>query len=265
MQSKADLHFHTWHSIDSLISPKAAVDLAVEKGVRVLAITDHDSIDGAFAARAYAEKHNLPVEIIIGEEIYSNAGHIIGLFLSERVESFLPVEDTLAELKRQNAIIIIPHLLFDEDVLGEYLYRYKVSYLDLIKNAEFLDAVHGVEVENFSIMEDDFSEKANFMNGEFLKKARISSSDSHIKLNFGYSYTLFEGSTAEDLRKAILEKTTVPVSTKRQQRLAYQLMGWGPIFKFPIHLSLQFSYRVLKSIYNTTKKLFKSNTKKHEG
>lgn len=260
MQSKADLHFHTWHSIDSLTSPKAAVEAAVKKGIQVLAITDHDSIDGALAARAYAQKHNLPVEVIIGEEIYCNAGHIIGLFLEERIESFLPVEDTLQELKRQNAIVIIPHLLFDEDVLGEYLYRYKVSYLDLIKNPAFLDAVHGIEVENFSIMEDDFSEKANFMNQEFLKKARISSSDSHIVLNFGHSYTLFEGSTAEELKKAILEKTTVPVSTKRQQRFVYQLMGWGPIFKFPIHLSIQFSYRVLRSVFNATKKLFQSNT-----
>lgn len=265
MQSKADLHFHTWHSIDSLISPKAAVELAVSKDIRVLAITDHDSIDGALAAQAYARKHNLPVEIIIGEEIYSNGGHVIGLFLKERVESFLPLEDTLDELNRQDAIIIIPHLLFDEDVLGEYLYRYKVSYLDLIKNQKFLDAVHGIEVENFSIMEDDFSEKANFMNEEFLKKARISSSDSHIKLNFGYSYTLFEGETAEDLKKAILEKTTVPVSIRHQQRFAHQLMGWGPIFKFPIHLSLQFSYRVLRSFFNATKKLFQSNTGKHQG
>lgn len=242
--------------------------MAVAKGINVLAITDHDSIEGARAAKAYAEKNNLPVKIIIGEEISCTGGHIIGLFLAERVESFLPLEETLKELKRQNAIIIIPHLLFEEDVLGEYLYRYKVSYLDLVQRPDLLEMIDGVEVENFSIMESDFSEKSNFINETFLKKARISSSDAHIKRNFGNNYTLFEGETVEDLKKAILEKTTLPVSIKRG-RFLEQLMGWGPTFKFPIHLTIQFTYRVGQDIFcflkQAAKKPFKSNTKKNEG
>ena len=67
MESKADLHFHTWYSVDSMISPKAAVEDAVKKGIKVLAITDHDSIGGALKAQKYAKEKMLPVEIVIGE------------------------------------------------------------------------------------------------------------------------------------------------------------------------------------------------------
>lgn len=255
MESKADLHFHTWHSIDSLISPKAAVDMAVAKGIRVLAITDHDAIEGAKIAKKYAEKNNLPVEIIVGEEIYSNGGHVIGLFLKERIESFQSLEDTLEQLKAQNALIIIPHIEFEEDPLGEYLYRYRVSYTDFLKKPELLDYIHGIETENFQLIEPDFHDKAEFINNEFLKKAHIGSSDCHIKMNFGYSFTLFEGSTASDLKKAILAGTTRAKRTKKSPLLG-QALGFLPLLKLPVHLTLQFTYRLLLDTGRSMRRFF---------
>lgn len=240
-----------------MTSPKAAVDAAVKKGIHVLAITDHDSIDGALRAQKYAKEKKLPVEIIIGEEIYCNGGHIIGLFLKEKIDSFMSLEDTLAELKKQDAIVIIPHMLFDEDVLGEYAYRYRVSYLDLVNNPEHLEMIHGLEVDNFSMIESDFHEKSEFINEIYLHTARISSSDAHILMNFGFNYTLFPGKTAQDLRNAILKRVTIPICTKKSLFLN-QIIGWGPFLKLPIHLSLLFTYRVLRNIFHTTKKFFQN-------
>ncbi len=254
MQSKADLHFHTWHSVDSFTSPKSAVHAAIKKGIKVLAITDHDSIDGAISAKKYAEENKLPVEIIIGDEIICNGGHIVALFLKEKVPSFMSLEETLTALKKQDALVIIPHMLFEEDVLGEYAYRYRVSYFDLVRHPEYLEMIDGVEIQNYSLIEPDFTKKANFINEEFTKKARISSSDAHVLMNFGYSYTLFEGETAEDLRKAIKSRTTIPVVTKPSS-LLNQVANWGPFVKFPIHLSVKFLYRTGMSIFSTAKEM----------
>lgn len=265
MQSKADLHFHTWYSVDSFTSPKSAVHAAIKRGIKVLAITDHDSIDGAIYAKKYAEENKLPIDIIIGDEIICNGGHIVALFLKEKVPSFMSLEETLKALKKQDALVIIPHMLFEEDVLGEYAYRYRVSYFDFVRHPEYLEMIDGIEIQNYTLIEPDFAPKAQFINDEFMKKARISSSDAHVLMNFGYSYTLFEGETAEDLRKAIIERTTIPVITKPSS-LTNQIANWGPFIKFPVHLSLKFAYRTGMSIFSMGKeillKLLPGHTKK---
>lgn len=265
IQSKADLHFHTWHSIDSFISPKDAVNLAVKKDIKVLAVTDHDTIEGAKAARNYATKHNLPVEIIIGEEIYTNGGHIIGLFLKERVPSFQSLEETLTQIKAQGGLTIVPHIMFEEDALGEYIYRYQICYLDLINRPELLAMIDAIEVQNFTLIEPQYFEKTHFINEKFLQKAEVSSSDCHIKINFGHTFSLFDGETADDLRNAIIEKKTIPLCI-RKKSLAHQLLGFGPIVKLPIHITLQFTYRIVENLYiktrNTIKRHFPSKQQK---
>ncbi len=252
IQSKADLHFHTWHSIDSFISPKDAVKMAVKKDIKVLAITDHDTIEGAKVARSYATKHNLPVEIITGEEIYTNGGHVIGLFLTKRVPSFQSLEETLIQIKEQGGLAIIPHLMFEEDALGEYIYRYQVCYLDLVSRPDLLAMVDAIEVQNFGLIEPQYFEKTHFINEKFLQKAEVSSSDSHIKMNFGHTFSLFDGETADDLRKAIQERKTIPLCIKKQNFIQ-QVFGWGPVIKLPIHITLQFTYRIAESIYIKTR------------
>lgn len=256
MQSKADLHFHTWHSIDSFISPKDAIKMAIKKDFRVLAITDHDTIEGAKATAKYVKEKNLPIEIIIGEEIYSDGGHVIGLFLQERVPSFQSLEATLTQIKAQGGLAIIPHIMFEEDALGDYLYRYRVSYLDFVKRPDLLEMVDGIEVHNFALIEPMYFEMARFVNEKFLKKAETGSSDCHIKMNFGGAYTLFEGETAEDFRKSIIERTTVPLCVKRKFAIL-QSLGFGPIIKLPIHLALQFTYRLVIRTYKLGKNMIK--------
>lgn len=264
-QSKADLHFHTWHSIDSFISPKDAVNLAIKKDIRVLAITDHDTIEGAKVASNYAKKHNLPVEIIIGEEIYTNGGHVIGLFLKTRVPSFQSLEDTLIQIKAQGGLTIVPHLMFEEDALGEYIYRYQVCYLDLLNRPDLLAMIDAIEVQNFTLIEPQYFEKTHFINEKFLQKAEVSSSDCHIKINFGHTFSLFDGETADDLRTAILERKTTPLCI-RKKSLVHQLLGFGPVVKLPVHITLQFTYRIIEGAYvktrNTIRKHFPSKQHK---
>jgi hypothetical protein len=128
--------------------------------------------------------------------------------------------------------------------------------------------VDAIEVQNFALIERQYYEKAHFVNEKFLKKAEVSSSDCHIKINFGHTFTLFEGETAQDLKKAIVSRKTMPLSI-RKQNVVQQIMGFGPCIKLPFHLSLQFAYRMVETVFitakDTTKRYLTPKTGKQTG
>jgi len=80
------------------------IETARQRGVECLAITDHDEIAGALEARAIGG-----VRIIVGEEISSTDGHVIGLFLEERVPPRLPLEETAQLIRGQGGLVLAPH------------------------------------------------------------------------------------------------------------------------------------------------------------
>ena len=84
-RGRADLHIHTLAS-DGTASIGEILDTVAGDGfLDVIAITDHERIDAALAARAIAADRGLPVEIVVGEEITTRGGHLLGLFLERRV------------------------------------------------------------------------------------------------------------------------------------------------------------------------------------
>ena len=101
---KADFHIHTSYSPDSFMSPRALVEAAVRSGMSCLAITDHNTIRGALEVQSIA-----PFYVIIGEEISSADGEIIGLFLKEEIPRGLSARETIGEIKKQEGIVQIPH------------------------------------------------------------------------------------------------------------------------------------------------------------
>ncbi|MEE8369571.1 MAG: PHP domain-containing protein [Dehalococcoidia bacterium] len=99
-----DLHTHTHHSPDSLISPRRLVEACHRKGIDCVAVTDHNSIRGALAVRELAD-----FPVIIGEEIRTDAGEIIALFLNEEVPRGLSAEETIERVKGQGGLVGVPH------------------------------------------------------------------------------------------------------------------------------------------------------------
>ncbi|MFC1235797.1 PHP domain-containing protein [Vibrio sp. F74] len=83
---KIDLHCHTTAS-DGRLTPTEIVDRAIEFDVRVLAITDHDTIDGLAPAFEYVDKNKLNIKLIRGIEIstvWQNKDiHVVGLNIDE--------------------------------------------------------------------------------------------------------------------------------------------------------------------------------------
>jgi hypothetical protein len=101
---KADLHVHTRYSEDSLSPPEKIAQHCIKRGINCLAITDHNTITGALEV-----KHLAPFKVIIGEEIFTTQGEIIGYFLTEEIPPRLSPEETVARIKAQGGLSCIPH------------------------------------------------------------------------------------------------------------------------------------------------------------
>ena len=103
----ADLHMHTDHSHDCAVPVADLLDYAEAQGLGAIAITDHNVFAGAQEAVQLARGRDLVV--IPGEEIKTEKGEVIGLFLAEKIERGLPMADTIAAIREQGGVVYLPH------------------------------------------------------------------------------------------------------------------------------------------------------------
>src|SRR5262245_5893909 len=103
----ADLHMHTEHSHDCAVPVPALLDHAERIGLGAIAITDHNVFSGAEEAVELARERALT--LIPGEEVKTDAGEVIGLFLNEEIPRGLPMGDTIAAIREQGGIVYLPH------------------------------------------------------------------------------------------------------------------------------------------------------------
>ena len=101
---KVDLHIHSQFSNDSRATPAQIVDMCIRHGINCVSITDHDSIKGALEIQKIA-----PFTVIIGSEVKSLSGDIIGLFLKEDIPRNLTPIETAQAIKSQHGLVMIPH------------------------------------------------------------------------------------------------------------------------------------------------------------
>jgi len=101
---KADLHVHTWHSIDSGMSYDQLIKACVEKGINCVAIADHGTTKGARDLQKIA-----PFKIIICEEVRTPYGEIMGMFLQEDIPDKIPVAEAVKAIREQGGLVNIPH------------------------------------------------------------------------------------------------------------------------------------------------------------
>lgn len=108
-------HVHTLHSPDSVQSIEKLLLDAERKGFKAIAITDHDRIDGAVKAKEIAQKLktqgkiNKNFLVIVGQEISSAQGHIVGLFLRSFIPSGMTAKATIAAIHQQGGLAIAVH------------------------------------------------------------------------------------------------------------------------------------------------------------
>jgi predicted metal-dependent phosphoesterase TrpH len=102
-----DLHMHTEHSHDCAVPVAALLDHAEGQGLGAIAITDHNVFGGAREAVELARGRALTV--IPGEEVKTDAGEVIGLFLEEAIPRAMSLGDTITAIREQNGVVYLPH------------------------------------------------------------------------------------------------------------------------------------------------------------
>ncbi len=188
---RIDLHVHTKHSHDSAAPVASVLQRCRGSGLGLVAITDHDNIRGGLEAR---EMSSFPV--IVGEEIKSARGDIIGLFLNEPVPPHLPPLETVKRVKAQGGLVGVPHP-FDRirpTAMG------RRALLEILPWVDFLEGYNA-----HTMLPADNRRGIEFAAGHSLPV--VSCSDSHSALELGRTYTEVPGGeldgTPEGLMRAI--------------------------------------------------------------
>ncbi len=101
---KTVIHTHTDYSLDSNTTLDALAWSVANERIGCIAVTDHDTIQGALRFRSMTD-----ATVIVGEEISTQGGHLIGLFLHERVRPGLSVRDTALAIREQGGLVLAPH------------------------------------------------------------------------------------------------------------------------------------------------------------
>ncbi len=165
-----DLHMHTDHSHDCATPVEVLLSEARTRGLGAIAITDHNEISGAHEARAKANG----IKVIVGEEVKTaEQGEVIGLFIEEKIQRGMTLQETIAEIKRQGGLVYVPHPFDRMHSVPDYEHL-----LDVV------DDVDAIEVFNPRIAITEFNEEAV----RFAAKYRIpagAGSDAHVPQGLG--------------------------------------------------------------------------------
>jgi len=217
---RADLHMHTRYS-DGWPSPGALVDHAAGLGdLDVIAITDHDTIEGALRAAELAAARPDAPAVIVGEEVSSRHGHILGLFLEKRIPPGMTAAATVAAIHDQGGLAIAAHPFWRTERPGRDRAVHGVGWW-----AAYLD-FDAIEVENATPGFYLFNQMARRLR-DAAGCAEVGNSDAHIVDAIGLACTSFPGRTPEALRAAIVSGRT------EAQRLRYPALAlvryaaWG--------------------------------------
>lgn len=206
--SFADLHIHTTAS-DGTATPLEVLEYVSEHtDLAVIAICDHNTNEGALEAAQVA--HDYPVDVIVGQEVESSDGHILGLWTPELIRPGLPAQETVDLIHSQGGLAIAAHPFAPRWWHKHGLCRGEKEVYDRVD-------YDGVEVANSTpllFLANHFARAYHVMNRTRL--AATGGSDAHMLSVIGSSRTRFPGSTADELRRAIVERAT---------------RGWGPAFQ----------------------------------
>ena len=192
--SKADLHIHSSHS-DGLASIPDIMEYVQHKtDLKVIAITDHNTMEGALFAKSLEDLYDF--QVIVGEEVSTKSGHVIGLFLDEHIPAGLSAAETISRINEQDGVAIIPHPFSNQGIFGPFG---RSGFAAAINDLAF----HALEVYN-SIPYLTWANRVAakmFTGGQGI--AATGGSDTHMLEGIGTGYTVFRGTTAEDVRTSI--------------------------------------------------------------
>lgn len=170
---KVELHTHTKYSYDTDLNFEEIINVCNKNNIEVLAVTDHNEIEGAIRLSKLA-----PFRVIVGEEILTKQGEIVGLFLKKYIRPGLSVEKTINEIRKQKGLVYLPHP-FDKTTRKTAITKQALE--------KILANIDIIETHNGRTLFNDDNKKALFFTKKS-KKISAVGSDAHTIFEFGRNF-----------------------------------------------------------------------------
>ncbi len=195
---KADLHIHSAAG-DGLASVSEILEhVETETDLDLIAITDHDLLEGSLEALDRARDGDYRFEVIAGTEVTTRAGHLLAYDIREKVPMLQSLADTISEVHRQGGFCIVPHpmswLIWS---IGRR--RIRAILHDPRDEVSF----DGIEVLNPTSAGQVVHRAVREANAEEFHLSEVAGSDAHLLSQIGRGYTLFPGTSSGDFRAAL--------------------------------------------------------------
>ncbi len=212
MWVKADMHIHTTYS-DGRGSPRDVILYAKYKDLKVIAITDHDTFQGAVVASREASKYGEELIVIIGNEVRTDKGDIL-LYCYEPIDTPRDL-GLLIDYAHENNCLVVPAHPFDtwRHGIGEALYEYSGWDAIEVWNAS---APHGANKKACKAAKE-------------LGLPGLANSDAHVVEYIGVAYTLVELDelSVDSVFKAIKKKHVKPHYGYPPFRVFLKRIAWS--------------------------------------
>ncbi|WP_300341678.1 PHP domain-containing protein [Fusobacterium sp.] len=236
---RLELHTHTRYSKDSMLGKIMYLIMLKLRKIDVIGITDHNTIKGGVEYKQFLEKYG--IKVIVGEEIFTSKGEIIGLFLSKQIESGLSPKETIQKIKEQNGVVYIPHP-YDEK-------RYKTvlneKYIE--ENIKDIDIIECHNGRNISLQ---YSKKQNEIAEKF-KKLKMVGSDAHIFFELGRNFNLIKNFSDKD--EFLKNLNSIEFVKKDCIKISHQITKVVKLIKLLIEGELCELYRIIRRKYKNRK------------
>ncbi len=201
---KADLHMHSTYSDGSATIEEILTHVQMNTNLNVIALTDHVVIEGSLRARDLWASGSYRFDFVVGEEVNTKEGHLLGLFIEKRIPPGLSIERSIDLIHEQGGLAVVAHplhRLFRHSCQREVMDRIHVN-----KNV-WLD---GIETWNASFCGIYANHVAMRVNREVYGLAELGNSDAHTANSIGSGVTWFEGTSAADVRRTIEQGLSAP-------------------------------------------------------
>jgi predicted metal-dependent phosphoesterase TrpH len=186
-----DIHLHTHHSYDSLLTPRNLVKTAQKAGLSAIVVTDHNTIRGGVSAITAARKLSIELSVFVGAEIKTEYGDVIGLFLIDEIKS-RNYHDVIDEILAQDGIVYLPHPFANST---------SVEKMDL-NRIQVIEAFNGRNKINQNRAALKLAQKLNL--------PALGGSDAHLGHEVGSVKNITDGDITEEdvLRKMVLDNSS---------------------------------------------------------
>ncbi len=179
---KADFHIHTGFSMDSSMTPEMVIERCREMGINCIAVADHGTADGGLVLKKLA-----PFPVIVAEEVLTDHGEVMGMFLEETVPSGIAFADAIARIKEQGGLVCLPHP-FD---------TFRGLRIDMRELESYAGQIDVIEVFNArSTFQRDSARALAFARKHDI--ACSAGSDSHTPEEIGHTYVEMPEFTGRD-------------------------------------------------------------------